>query len=129
MDRDTERRCALPGARHRERQGATVSVSDAKSSMIDRAIYVGVSALVILGIAVYVNGPVGPSTEVRGKLEGSCAPRGKQRHLFDCTAILADGSHQTFRHSRLLTGGTSVTFARRDRRYVGRLYELERVVP
>jgi hypothetical protein len=104
-------------------------VSDVKPSMLDRAAYVGVSALVILGVAIYVNGPVGPSTEVRGELEGNCVPRGKQSNLFDCTAKLADGSYQTFRHSRQLIGGTSLTFARRDRRYVGRLYELADVAP
>lgn len=97
--------------------------------MLDRAIYVGVSALVILGVAVYVNGPVGPSTEVRGELEGNCIPQGKQSNAFDCTAKLADGSYQTFRHIRQLTAGTSVTFARRERRYVGRLYQLAHVAP
>lgn len=104
-------------------------MSDAKPSMLDRAIYLGVSALVLLGVAIYVNGPVGPSTEVRGNLERNCVPRGKQSNMFDCTARLADGSYQTFQHLRQLTSGTSVTFARRDRRYVGRLYRLAHVAP
>jgi hypothetical protein len=104
-------------------------VANAKAPWFSRSIYMGASAVAIFGLGVYFNAPIGPSTQVGGNLEGNCVPRGKQSNLFDCTAKLVDGSYQTFRNTRPFTGGTAVTFERRERRYFGRHYQLAHVAP
>ena len=83
--------------------------------------------LIVLGILM--NEPVGPGIQVQGTLEDNCIPTGKQSNIFDCTARLTDGSYQTFRELRPLRGGTTVKFIRRDRKYVGRHYQLTNVAP
>jgi hypothetical protein len=104
-------------------------VASAKAPWFSRSIYIGASAAAIVGLGVYFNAPIGPSTKVGGNLEGNCVPRGKQSNMFDCTAKLVDGSYQVFRHTHPFTGGTAVSFERRERRYFGRHYQLSHVAP
>ncbi len=113
-------------------RGQQISASATKTALPGgRSIAVVVACvlavLVVLGILM--NEPVGPGTQVQGTLEGNCIPRGKQSNIFDCTAKLTDGSYQTFRELRPLRGGTTVRFMRRDRKYVGRHYQLTNVAP
>jgi hypothetical protein len=102
------------------------AAANKKAAFSRSSIVIAILAVVALAaaIGVFLNEPVGPATRIRGALETNCVPRGKQSNLFDCTAKLTDGSYQTFRELRPLRGGTSVTFLRRDRKYVGRYYEL-----
>jgi hypothetical protein len=86
-----------------------------------------VVALVVVGMLI--NEPVGPAIEVHGTLEGNCVPRGRQSNIFECTAKLTDGSYQIFRELQPLRGGITVTFMRRDRKYMGRQYRLVNVAP
>jgi hypothetical protein len=105
--------------------------ADTTTAVSKRSIVLGAvaAAVVLLAVGILLNEPVGAATRVNGNLEANCVPRGKQSNVFDCTAKLADGSYQTFRQLRPLTGGTPVAFLRRDRKYVGRHYELANVAP
>ena len=89
-----------------------------------------VCAMVALYVAaILIDGPVGPAVTVQGTLSDNCVPRGKQSNIFQCTAKLSDGSVQAFEMLRPLRAGASVTFIRRERRYFGHHYQLERVAP
>jgi hypothetical protein len=105
--------------------------ADATAARSRRSIVLGsvVAVAVMLIVGIVLNEPVGGATRVRGNLEANCVPRGKQSNSYDCTAKLADGSRQIFQQLRSLRGGTSVTFLRRDRKYIGRHYELASVAP
>ena len=104
--------------------GANLSVAPSKRSIVLATVAAIAAALIV---ALFLNEPIGAGTRVQGNLEANCVPRGKQSNVFHCTAKLADGSIQTFRQLRPLRGGTPVTFLRRDRKYVGRHYELVNV--
>lgn len=109
----------------------TMSANASKKSLRKRSIATVVSfacaGLALLG--VLLNEPIGQATQVRGTIESLCVPRGRQSNVFACTARLTDGSYLTFQNLRPLSRGTGVIFMRRDRRYVGRHYELVNVDP
>jgi len=109
-----------------------MSVSATRTARFGARLVVVIAACVLaalVALGIFINEPVGPATSVQGTLEGNCIPRGKQSNIFDCTAKLSDGSYQTFRELRPLRGGTTVRFSRRDRKYVGRDYQLANVAP
>jgi len=79
----------------------------------------------IVGV-VFFNDPVEPVTLVQGVVQ-ECVPQGTENAVFQCTVRLGDGSVQTLEMLRLVRKGAPVMFARRDRRFTGRHYQLSSI--
>ena len=76
---------------------------------------------ILMVVVMIANEAVGSATFVQGVLDENCVHRGAK---FQCTAKLDDGSYQIFQYDQPLQIGTPITFDRRERKYVGRSYEL-----